>query len=292
MFSDNPLRLVSIENKSRRRISFYDDYQTTNGLTFARTITKYYDGATTPRFIKRIDRLDIIDKIDPTKLQVPKAYGPIISETDRTLISKEIAPNLYLVSNAAAWRNTLFKVNGDEIMVFGGPVNSALAEETIKLILGQFPKKKITSVYVTHPHTDHIAGLPAYSKRGITIHADAYSVAAIKAFPLFANDIATFKFKTIEHEQIIDGARFYVLENSHAKRQSFVHFEDSGIIYQADFLTVALDNTTAKILPNYTKTFIDFVRGEKLKFSRIVGQQFNNNISVDVMNKAYSANMM
>jgi hypothetical protein len=292
VFSDNPLRLVSINNKSRGRISIYDDYQTTNGLTFARSITKYYGGAKTPRFIKRIDHFDILEEIDPAKLQVPKEFGPIIPKSDRTLISQEIAPDLYLVTTASAWRNTLFKVNDNEIMVFGAPVSPKLAEETIKLILGKFPKKKITSVYVTHPHDDHIDGLPAYAKRGIVIHADAYSIAAIKAYPYFADDIATFKFQTIEHNQQIDGARFYVLENSHSKRESFVHFKDSGIIYQADFLEVAFDNTIAKIIPNYTKTFIDFVRREQLKFSRIVGHHLNNNISVEVMNKTYDANIM
>ena len=91
---------------------------------------------------------------------------------------------------------------------------------------------------------------------------------------------------------MIDGARFYVLENTHSKRQSFVHFKDSGIIYQEDFLEVAFDNTIAKVIPNYTKTFIDFVRSKKLEFSRIVGHHYNNNISVEVMNKTYDANMM
>jgi len=292
VFNDSPLRLVSIENTSRRRISFYDDYQTTNGLTFARSIVKYYDGETTPRFIKRIDRFDILEEIQATKLQVPKGFGPVIPESDRTLVSKEIAPNLYLVTDASTWRNSLFKVNGNEIMVFGGAVSVKFAEESIALINEQFPNKKITSVYVTHPHSDHINGLPAYAKRGIVIYADAYSIAAIKAYPYFANEIETFKFQTIEHNQMIDGVRFYVLENTHSKRESFVHFKGSGIIYQADFLEVAFDNTIAKIIPNYTKTFINFVRSEKLKFSRIVGHHLNNNISVEVMNKTYDANIM
>ena len=153
VFNNSPLQLMSIENKARRRISFYDDYQTTNGFTFARSISKYYDGETTPRFIKRIDRFDIIEKIDPAKLQVPTGYGPIIPKSDRTLVSKEISPDLYLVTDASARRNSLFKVNDDEIMVFGASNSIAQAEQTIKLIQGQFPNKKITSVYVTHPHS-------------------------------------------------------------------------------------------------------------------------------------------
>jgi len=292
MFSDTPLQLVSIENKSRDRISVYDDYQTTNGLTFARSITKYYDGETIPRFIKRIERLDIIEEIAPAKFQVPKEYGPIIPKSNRALLSIEIAQDLYLVTNASARRNSLFKVKDDEIMVFGASDSPELAEKTINLILSQFPNKKITSVYVTHPHDDHIDGLPAYAKRGVVIYADAYSISAIKAYPYFTKDITTFKFRTIHHNQQLDGVSFYVLENSHSKRQSFVHFKDSNIIYQADFLEVAFDNTIAKVLPNYTKTFIDFVRNKKLNFNRIVGYHSNNNISPEIMNKMYDANMM
>lgn len=289
VFIGSPLQLVSIDNKLQRRTYVYGDYQTSNGITFARSILKYNAGVTKPEFVHRIDQLHILDEIEPARYIVPKEFGPIIPESDRTLVSKEIAPNLYLVTDASGWRNSLFKINGGDIMIFGAAISTERAEETIKLIYNQFPNKKITSVYVTHPHSDHIAGLPAYTKRRIAIHTDAYSIAAIKAYPPFANDIDTFKFQTIEHNQIIDGARFYVLENSHSKRQSFVHFNDSGIIYQANFLEIAFDNTIAKVIPNYTKTFIDFVRSKQLKVSRIVSHHRNNNVSVDVMNKIYNA---
>jgi hypothetical protein len=289
VFSDSPLQLMSIDKKLQQEIFVYDDYRTTNGITFARSILKYYDGATKPSFIHRIDQLHILDEIDPVRFQVPKEFGPIIPESDRTLVSEEIAPNLYLVSSASASRNILFKVDDDEIMIFGGTASPELTEETIDLILSQFPKSKITSVYVTHPHTGNIGGLSAYARRGITIQADAYSIAAIKAYPPFANNIAEFKFQTIEHKQIINGARFYVLESSHSKRQGFVYFKDSGIIFQADFLIVAFDNTIAKVVPGFNKTFIDFVRGQQLKFNRIVGYRLNNNITTEVMDKIDNA---
>ena len=154
-----------------------------------------------------------------------------------------------------------------------------------------FPNKKITSVYVTHPHGDQIDGLKVFVDQGIEILADEYSISAIKAYPRFADDITRFEFRTIEHEQIIDSAHFYVLENIHSKRQSFVYFKESGIIFQAHFLHIPYDNTIAKVIPSYTKTFIDFVRSKQLKVKRIVAFNRNNNISVDVMNKTYDVNM-
>jgi len=288
-FSGGPLQLLSINNKSQKKIYVYDDYRTTNGITFARSIHKYFGDATKPSFVHRIDSLNILEKIDSEKFQVPAEFGPIIPQHDKTLGAKEISKNLFLVTDSSASRNTLFKVNNNEIMVFGAPISSEFAQRTIEIIQAKFPKNKITSVYVTHPHGDHIAGLSAYAKRGVTILADAYTISAIKAYPSFSEDMATFQFKTIKHEDFIKGARFYVLENTHSKRQSFVHFPQSGIIYQADFLEVAFDNTIGEVIPNYTQTFIDFVRSKQLAINRIVGHHRNNNISVDVMNKTYNA---
>lgn len=292
VFSNSPLHLLSINNQSRQRIYVYGDYKTSNGLTFAHSLIKYYNGDTVPSFITQTDSFTIIDEVEPTKLQLPNGYGPIIPSYKNELFSTEIAANLYLVANDSANRNTLFKINGNEIMVFGAPVSSSRSEQTIELISKQFPQKNITSVYVTHPYSDHIAGLAAFVKLGAVIRTDAYSIEAIKAYPRFKKDIAAFKFQTIENDDLIDGVRFYVLENSRAKRQSFTYFEDNGIIYQSDFLDVPFDNTIAKILPSYSKTFIDFVRSKQLKVKRIVGHHHNNNISLDVMNKLYDSNSM
>lgn len=290
-FSRSPLQLVSINKKHEQAIYVYDDYQTTRGLTFARSLHSYYQGANEPAYIKFIDQFDIIEQVDPGKLQLPKGYGPELPLGEGLLVSNEIARNLYLVTDSSARRNSLFKVSGDDIMVFGASGYTGIANKTIALINHQFPNKRITSVYVTHPHGHQIDGLKVFADLGIEILADEYSIAAIKAYPGFANDIENFKFRAIKHEQVIDGTQFYVLENLHAKRQSFVHFEDNEIIFQSSFLHIPLDNTIAKVIPNYTRTFIDFVRNKQLKFKRIVSNYSNNNISVEVMNKTYDALM-
>jgi hypothetical protein len=290
LFSNSPLQLVSINNRSQRGKFVYSDYQTTRGITYARTVHKYYDGAKEATYVTFNEQFEVIDKVDPIKLQLPKGYGPEVPKSDGVLVSKEITTDLYLVTDSSARRNSLFKVNGDEIMVFGGSGNPTLANKMITLILKQFPNKKITSVYVTHPHGDQISGLESYVNQGAKIIADEYSIAAIKAYPRFAKAIDKFKFRAFKHEQFINGAQFFILENMHSKRQSFVHFKDSGIIFQAHFLHIPYDNTIAKVVPSYTKAFIDFVRSKQLNISRIVGNHHNNNISVDVMNKTYDAN--
>ncbi|WP_105168932.1 hypothetical protein [Pseudoalteromonas sp. T1lg23B] len=290
-FSHEPLQLVSLHNKTRQALFIYDDYQTTRGLTFARSVNKYYDGSKVPAYISFNDKFEIIEEVDASKLQLPSGYGPEIPAGDGVLVADEIAKGLYLVTDSAAWRNSLFKVNGDDIMVFGGSGAPTLAEKTIKVIQTLFPDKTISTIHVTHPQESDIAGLVAYAELGAEILADEYTIEAIKAYPDFAKDIHKFKFRTITNDEVISGVHFYVLESMHAKRQSFAYFKDSGIIFQANFLDIAFDNTIPKVVPSYTRTFIDFVRSKKLNISRIVGNYKNNNISVDVMNKTYDAMM-
>lgn len=290
-FSQNPLQLLSIHNKSRQARYVYDDYQTTRGLTFARSVNKFYNGEQVPAYISFNDKFAVITQVDAAKLKLPQGYGPEISRGDGVLVAKEIAKDLYLVTDSSAWRNSLVKVNGDDIMLFGASGYPALAEKTIKLIAEQFPTKKLRSIHVSHPHKPDIAGLGVYAKLGVEILADEYTIAGIKALPDFSDDIEQFKFRAIDNELQLDGTHFYVLETMHTKRQSFVHFKDSGIIFQADFLNIAFDNTIPKIIPSYTRTFIEFIRNKGLKFNRIVGNYKNNDISVEVVNKTYNAMM-
>jgi hypothetical protein len=288
-FDTRSLRLTSIFDHNRKRLLEYSDYRTRNGLTFAGSVTKFYDGNDenkgVPSFITWIEEVKIIDKVEAEKLQLPDGYGPVIPESDKTLTAEKIAADLYLVTDASASRNTLFKVNGDDIMMFGAPVSNKRSEETIALIQRQFPNKKITSVYVTLPYSDHIAGLPAYAAIGAKILADAYSIDAIKHYPRFAEVTDTFKFKTIEHQHKLDGVQFFVLENSRAKRQSFAYFPQQQIIYQSDFLEVAFDNTIAKVYPSYSKAFLDFIASQELTIKRVVGQHRNNNIRPEILSK-------
>lgn len=177
-----------------------------------------------------------LPRITHLELIVPEGYGPEYQRGDGILVGKEIAKDLYLVTDSSAARNSLLKIIDDEIMVFGASVSKGIAEKTLKLFGKQFPGKKVTSIYVTHPHLNQIAGLDVFAKQGLEILADEYTISGIKAYSGFSDTIATFRFRTITHGESIAGATFYVLENMHSKRQSFVHFKDEDIIFQSNFM--------------------------------------------------------
>lgn len=292
VFNSNPLRLLSVTNKTRNRVYLYDDYRTNQGHYFAHSVVKHYNGDQAPSFISRIESFQVMKKIDAEKLRLPAGYTRFLKEPDRALHLTQLAQDLYLIADGTARENTLVNVTGDSIMAFGVPMRGEQARQTIALIKEHFPHHDIAGVYVTHPYNEHISGLLPYAEMGIKIFADNYTIAAIKAYPCFAREIDTFKFESVIHGQVMDNVRFYVLENARSRRQGFAYFEQSGIIFQSDFLEIANDNTIPDILPGYSKQFIEFVRSEGLNVTRLVNNHRNNDISVETMNRAYLANSM
>ncbi|MBO6505835.1 MAG: hypothetical protein JJ850_02140 [Kordiimonadaceae bacterium] len=290
-FRDDPVQLVSIDHQPLTGFFVYDNYQTNRGLTYARTVTKYYGSETEPTYISFNDDFDVIDGVDPAKLRLPDGYGPMLEPGDGVLISEQIGKDLYLVTDSAAIANVLLKVSGDKITVFGGAVGIRTAENILSFARDQFPQKRVRSVYVTHPQGNQTAGLKVFADQGITILADDYTIAALKAGSRFGGDAEDFHFTTTKHGDAFDGMRFFVLENLHSKRQGFVYFQDSGIIFQSHFLHVPRDNTIAKVVPSYSRAFIDFIRAQNLTIKRIVGNYRNNNITPAIVDKTYEASV-
>lgn len=290
-FRDDPIQLVSIDHQPLTGFFVYDNYQTNRGLTYARTVIKYYGSETEPTYISFNDDFDVIDGVDPAKLRLPDGYGPMLEPGDGVLVSEQIGKDLYLVTDSAAIANVLLKVSGDKITVFGGAVGIRTAENILDFARNQFPQKRVSSVYVTHPQGNQTAGLKVFADQGITILADDYTIGALKAGPRFGGDAENFNFTTTKHGDAFDGMHFFVLENLHSKRQGFVYFQDSGVIFQSHFLHVPRDNTIAKVVPSYSRAFIDFVRAQKLTVKRIVGNYRNNNITPAIVDKTYEASV-
>jgi glyoxylase-like metal-dependent hydrolase (beta-lactamase superfamily II) len=214
----------------------------------------------------------------------PTGYTSVPDEAEAPLKAVEIYKGLFLVERVAGDRNVLFTMTNDGIVVFGAPVSDSWSKKVIEVIGSKFPGKKISYVYVTHFHSDHIGGLGAYLENGATVLVNEFSVGAIKERAQF-KDLPTekLKFKTIDSGVNFDGIEFHIAANSHAKGQSFVYFNKAKMIYEGDFLEIPFDNTIPNYMPQATRQFLDYLSGKQLKFERIIGHHRNSNISRPVV---------
>jgi hypothetical protein len=286
-FQINPIKLKSLYNEKNDQLFSYTNHVFYDGIEYASQVLLKEDDY---QGVILIENLVKKMAIDPKKLRIPEGYGPIVKNGDKELTTEMIAKDLYLISNVGD-RYIAFKVNDNGIMVFGAPGSDKKSEAVIAHIKQQFPMKKIKSVYITHHHNDHIGGLNSYAQKGVTILADAFSISAIKAYKPFAENIAKFTFRSFEHKELINGVRFYIPENSHAKGQSFAYFEQAEIIYEGDLLEIPFDNSIASYMSEVEQQFVEFVREENLAIKRIIGHHRNGNISPEVMNAYYKANV-
>ncbi|CAM1362853.1 MBL fold metallo-hydrolase [Tenacibaculum xiamenense] len=287
-FDIKSLRLMTLESTEDNSIVDFKNYVIKNGIEYAKDLVIYKKNKLNANV--SVESFEKTMGIAASKFAIP--YGYVLPLKNQTISSEitQIANNIYLINTTNNSRFILFKVIDSEIMVFGAPLSEKISNKIIGLIENKFPTKNIKYVFVSHPHSDHISGLVPYAKNGTTIIADDYTIEAIRSFPNFKETIDSFKFKTIENKQSINGVRFYVLENEHSLKQSFAYFKNEEIIYEGDFLEVPADNSIATHISNVEKQFIEFVRKEKLKIKRIVQHHRNSNVTTDIMNKYYNMN--
>jgi len=281
------LNLISMHRKKEDRTMFYEQYVYDSGIEYASHIV-YQTGKSSS--VYTIENLTKKQQINPMKLSIPQGYGGIVDNKNKALSSEMIAKNLYLINHVANDRYVMFKVHHKGIMVFGAPASDKVSEQVMAHIKKKFPAKSITSVYITHAHSDHMSGLAAYAKKGITILSDEYTSKAIKSFSRFEKTKHLFKFTLFTDQEVINGVRFYLPPNSHARGQSFAYFIEEKIIYEGDLLEIPFDNTIASYMSQVEKEFVEYLEREKIEIKRIVGHHRNGNISPEVMQAYYQKN--
>jgi len=284
-FSLSPIQLTSITYPEEKREIQYSNQVNQMGINYASTVKHFKNDKLKNN--KSILDLKKISGIKQGKLQIPDGYGPFIDDSDKALQWIKLATDLYLINYVSGDRHVLVKKDNIGLTVFGAPSSDKVSKQVVQFINKNIPKQRIHSVYITHAHSDHMRGLNYYANSGVSIIADQYTISAIKAFPKFSETINEWKFKTIQHKQSLNNAIYYVPKNSHSDGQSFVYFPASKIIYQGDFLEIPFDNSLPTHMADVEKEFIDFLRVEKINYSRIVGHHRNNNMTPKVVNAYY-----
>jgi glyoxylase-like metal-dependent hydrolase (beta-lactamase superfamily II) len=250
---------------------FYKNYQSFEGLMVPARVDQRAIGMQT--FVANIGAAranppDLARRMEgPPPPAPPPPLPPAASET--------LADGVYRITGGYVSLAVEFK---DHVVVLEGGQNEARGLAIIAETKKIFPTKKIKYVVLTHPHFDHMGGLPPFVAEGVTILADDnakfFTDASLSTPRTLAGDVQAKSKKkpkvegVIEQMELKDDTRslmlYHVEKLEHSDSMLIAYLPKEKILFTADFNTPQPGQPVSPSIPtlmaNLDRLAIDFER--------------------------------
>jgi glyoxylase-like metal-dependent hydrolase (beta-lactamase superfamily II) len=255
----------------------YTNYQDVRGLKVPAKISQRAIGMET--FVVAIGEVlanppDLDDRLSapPTP---PGAAPAAAGATAAVVASEKIADGVYRITGGYVSLAVEFK---DHVVVLEGGQNDARGLAVIAEVKRLFPTTRIKYVVNTHPHFDHMGGLPAFVAEGITILTDdnsKYFVEQALATPrTLGTDVLAKARKSPKVEEVVEKMVLkdemrtlelhHVAKLEHSDAMLMAYLPKEKILFTADFNVPgpgqAVSPSLATLVQNIERLQLDFER--------------------------------
>jgi hypothetical protein len=192
----------------------------------------------------------------------------------------QLAPGVWLVNGAY---NSLVVEFEKDLVVFEAGGSEARGEEILAAVK-TLSKKPIRGVVVSHPHSDHTAGLVPFVRAGVPLIVAGNSVdfqrwALSQPRTLLGQPTLSPKFEVVPAGGVLtiedskNRLELHTVDNLHTDSMLFGYLPKLKLAIQADF-TIRVDKD-GKTLPASGQTILvrqlaDYVKAHDLKFDRLL----------------------
>lgn len=279
--------------------TFYDGYETINGLKVQSAVRQVTDGAVVnterlKRFEPNVQTADALF-VPPAgyTLQTPAAPPP--------LSATAVAKDVYHIAGVGGDRNVLFVALNDYVVLTEAPLNAETVKAVLDVVHKTVPGKPVRYVHLSHHHNDHTGGLLQLVAEGATILVTPPLETPMRAVVKgalgnpqddFAKNPKEPVFAFINGVKVLEDGdhrvEFHAVPNSHADGLSFLYLPREGIIYQGDLLTVPEDGTVTPAIA-VTREFNEYLRKNKITYKRMIGHHSHSNITPALFAQLLSA---
>jgi glyoxylase-like metal-dependent hydrolase (beta-lactamase superfamily II) len=189
--------------------------------------------------------------------------------------SEKLADGVYRITGGYVSLAVEFK---DHVVVLEGGQSEARGLAVIAETKKIFPAKKIKYVVLTHPHFDHMMGLPPFVAEGVTIlvddNAKFFTDASLSTPRTLVGDVMAKSKKTpkvegvVERMELKDETRtlmlYHVEKLEHSDSMLIAYLPNEKILFTADFAAPAPGQPVSPSIPtlmaNLDRLAIDFER--------------------------------
>jgi glyoxylase-like metal-dependent hydrolase (beta-lactamase superfamily II) len=216
------------------------------------------------------------------RLAPPTSLTRIAAVTPDELSLQELADGVFLVGGTGTY--AMFVEMDEFVVAIGG---TAGIPDRIAELRKQVPSKPIRYGVLTHHHSDHTLGVPAYAEEGATIVAAQAHESVIRSA---LGDEATATFEFVKDTYVItDGTRrvelYDIGPTPHAEHILLPYLPAEGLVFEADHIARPRTGPLPPAISG-SKALAKAMDDRGLKVSRIAGAHSPRVITVEEFNQA------
>ncbi|MEO1245666.1 MAG: MBL fold metallo-hydrolase [Pseudomonadota bacterium] len=256
----------------------FDDYETVDGIPVNKTFTLRLNGdVNLEREILSVrvnESLDELTAAGETLAEIP-AVAP------DPLASQDVADGVWLIGGSGTY--AMFVDMGDYVFAAGGTAGIPQRVELLREAVGDKP---IRYAMMTHHHSDHVLGVPAYEAEGATlITASAHERTVRNA----AGDAEALKVKTVDKRWRLKGERRVEIidigPTAHTEHLLVAYLPDEGILFEADHFSLPLSGPLPPAVSS-TRSFAEALDRMDLKVEKLLSAHSPRVATMDDLAKA------
>jgi len=211
----------------------FEDYETVDGIAVNKRFTLRLNGDVnlerTILSVKVNEPLDELMAIDETLAEIP----PI---APAPLERQKISDGVWLIGGSGTY--AMFVDMGDYVFAAGGTAGIPQRIELLREVVGDKP---IRYAMMTHHHSDHVLGVPAYETEGATVIAARAHERTIRNA---ATDAEALDVKLVDERWQLEGERRVEIidigPTAHSEHLLVAYLPEEGILFEADHFSMPL----------------------------------------------------
>lgn len=227
----------------------YSDYRTVAGFPLPHVMEIRWNGHLAGRH--RLVEFSVKADLPEPLFQAPEGYVATTPSPAPAVVP--IADGVAFVENLGGGYRMLVVDTDEGLVVVDAPLSAQVSHAAIALIEKAFPGRPFRHVMITHHHSDHISGIPAFAAKGATILVAPGSEAYVRRMSTVPRTIGRIglppEAKPAITIEAVTGRRTFgrgarsievidVSPTSHAASMLAAYVPSERLLFQGDLLRV------------------------------------------------------